>query len=203
VGVEATAQLDGDRARREVDLVVDDEDLGGGEAQLAHELGEGTTARVHVALRLGEHHLAQRPVRSLVAQAAGETAHLAPPVGDALAPGDGIDGEEPGVVPRALVVGPRVAQATDEADVRWCGVRALGHRLLPQCGLLPLGRGPQRPPCDLARHCTKVTGALGHACWALGSSHRRVWASSCERHHVGSVVCGHHRAHVIIRAPLC
>ena len=53
----ATAELHADHPGVEVELVMDVEDLVGGDVILGAELGDGAAARVHVALRLCEHHL--------------------------------------------------------------------------------------------------------------------------------------------------
>ena len=102
------AELDADGAGIDVEFVVDDDQMVGVDAVGVAQLLDRTAGGVHVALRLGQHHI------DVVVGALGrQRAALGLPVArpDLLA--DEVDGIEPGIMPRVRVFLPRIPQADD------------------------------------------------------------------------------------------
>ena len=102
------AELDADGAGVDVEFVVDDDQMVGVDAVGVAQLLDRTAGGVHVALRLGQHHI------DVVVGALGrQRAALGLPVArpDLLA--DEVDGIEPGIMPRVRVFLPRIPQADD------------------------------------------------------------------------------------------
>ena len=108
----AAAGLDPDPAGREVELVVQDDHLGGLELVELQRGADGVAGEVHVGAGLQEQHL-------LGAEAAFGHAplELRAPGGEAMRRGDGVGGHEADVVALAGMFGAGIAEADEELHV--------------------------------------------------------------------------------------
>ena len=155
----AAAGLHPHLARRQVDLVMDDEHVGRRELVEAHRLADGAARLVHVGERLEKEHLLARQ-RSF-----GDLAVEAPPPrAEPVTAVNRIGGHEADIVPVPGVVRARIAEAGNEEHDTAPGSPLRGGRLLLaafglRCAFRPSWwRRRPRP-----RRRTGLGGLLGNA----------------------------------------
>src|SRR6185503_7158718 len=118
---------DPDPPRLELHLVDDDEEIGGIDLVELQQPDDRRAAQVHERERLGQDHVSCPERRRRVGppprdQRLDASRRRFPQA--AVPPRQQIDGVEPGVVPRAGVLGTRIAQADDQLHSRTRGVKA-------------------------------------------------------------------------------
>ena len=106
----AAADLDPHLCRREIELVVDDDERAEVQLRIAQSLADAAPGFVHVGLRLEQHDplIADQPVRQQALMPGAKRAEPAPPLGD------GVNRHEADVVAVARVLSARIAEARND-----------------------------------------------------------------------------------------